>query len=117
MNSPKCINILQWNAQSLYAQEDELKHHLCKSQNKVDIICIQESWLKPSKSYNIPGYNSIRCDRLSKSGGGTVIYIHPSHSYHEIKIDSAIECCAVEFKIKSEWITAQTCINVSKTSL
>ena len=79
--------------------------NLCKSQNKVDIICTQESWLKPSQSYNIPGYNSIRCDRLNKSGGGTVIFIDSSRSCHEIKIDSAIECCVVELKVKSEWIT------------
>ena len=41
--------------------------------NLPDVICIQESWLKPSHSDNdvkINGYSIVRCDRPDRGGGG-----------------------------------------------
>ena len=71
------VIILQWNSQSIIAHGNELKNALNDWDKKPDIICIQETWLKEGKTYNLPGYNIYRCDRKSASknyGGGCAIY-------------------------------------------
>ena len=46
---------------------------------KPDLICIQETWLKEEKTYNLPGYDIYRHDRKittsKKCGGGCAIFI------------------------------------------
>ena len=67
------VLILQWNAQSLVAHGNEFKHALNEWNIKPDIICVQETWLKEGKTFNLYGYNMFRNDRdlsSSKSGGG-----------------------------------------------
>ena len=48
--------ILQWNAQSLIAHGNELKHYIYNSQDKPDFICIQETWFKNTISYKLDNY-------------------------------------------------------------
>ena len=55
--------ILQWNARSLIANGQEFKRYIYDLEHKPDIICIQETWLKPHLDFVIKGYNSIRLDR------------------------------------------------------
>ena len=73
-----CI-ILQWNAQSLLAHSKEFKNAINSWTPKPDIICIQQSWLKEGKTYNLPGYDIYRHDRnitkSKKCGGGCAICI------------------------------------------
>jgi len=42
------LNIFHWNCNGLLAHRNELKPHL--SQNVCDVICLQETCLKPSKT-------------------------------------------------------------------
>lgn len=43
----RMILILQWNARSLVANGLEFKSVINEMEVKPDLICIQESWLKP----------------------------------------------------------------------
>ena len=67
------FNILQWNARSLTANRQELKKFVAEFKDKPDIICVQETWLKPCLDFVVPGYESLREDRQSRSGGGGVV--------------------------------------------
>ena len=72
------VFILQWNAQSLIAHGNEFKHALNVWEIKPDIICVQETWLKEGKTFNLIGYDMYRNDRKVSSnktlGGGCVIF-------------------------------------------
>ncbi len=58
--------ILQWNAQSLIANGQEFKKYINDLTIKPDIICIQETWLKPHLDFILKEYNSVRSDRGKK---------------------------------------------------
>lgn len=64
------------NCQSLVAHLDEFR--LFFNANHYHIICISETWLRPSITndfLSLPGYTLIRCDRIGKTGGGVAMYI------------------------------------------
>ena len=67
------VLILQWNANSVKAHGHELKNTINEWTNKPDILCIQETWLQPEKSFFLSGYDFHRKDRIyqeHKTGGG-----------------------------------------------
>ena len=68
------ISVLQWNANGLLAKQNELKQHVAK--NEYDVICIQETFLKPDKVFDISGYESIRKDRETAKGGLLILLRH-----------------------------------------
>jgi ribonuclease HI len=76
--------ILQWNAQSLLAHGHELKNYINQTPHQPDIICIQESWLKPSLTFKIAGYELIRKDRTNGIKGGVCIFIKECLTYKNI---------------------------------
>ena len=51
------ITALQWNAGGLRARSTELPHFI--SSHSVDLICIQESNLNSSSSFQIPGFSAL----------------------------------------------------------
>ncbi|GFX63094.1 RNA-directed DNA polymerase from mobile element jockey [Trichonephila clavipes] len=51
-----------------------------------DIIALQETFLQPCHSFNIPNYTIYRNDRLTHRGGGTAILIKNSIAHHSIHI-------------------------------
>lgn len=55
--------VLQWNARSLIKNGLELKKFVDKLEIEPELICIQETWLKPSLDFVIPGYECLRLDR------------------------------------------------------
>lgn len=70
------ITILQWNARSLIANGQEFKHYsIANGDFSPDIICIQETWLKPQLNFCINRYESVRKDRPIGNGGGTATFI------------------------------------------
>jgi len=60
--------ILQWNVRSLIANRQEFKRFVQKLTNKPDIICIQETWLKPNLEFILKGYQNISVDREKDRG-------------------------------------------------
>ena len=49
--------------------------------SQLDIICIQETGLRPEDSFSLPGYNIVRRDILYD--GGVCILIHENLTYIE----------------------------------
>ena len=88
---------LPWNAGGLRARSTELLHFFLS--HPVDLICIQESNLKSSSSFGIPGFSAMRSDcNHSRSGilsgdamkasGGVVIFIRQGLSLSELSTSS-----------------------------
>lgn len=69
------LTILQWNARSLIANGLEFKKFIDLSDKKPNIICVQETWLKPKLNFVLQGYNIVREDRKSGNGGGVATFI------------------------------------------
>lgn len=67
--------IFQWNARSLIANGLEFKKFIEDEKEKVVVICIQESWLKPHLDFVVCGYVDVRCDRKDGVGGGCITLI------------------------------------------
>lgn len=90
------VIIMQWNARSLIANGQELKHHIQELSVKPNIICIQESWLKPTFDFIIYGYTSVCKDRSSAAGGGVVTFIQQGFNYRAISSNEELEAVTVE---------------------
>lgn len=95
------FNIFQWNARSLIANGQEFKKVIKDSNEKPDIICIQESWLRPHLKFGLVGYNSIRRDRENNQGGGCITLIKDNLAYRRIKYSGEYECIVVEVYVRN----------------
>ena len=78
----------------------ELKHYIDEIDAKPQIVCIQETWLKDTSVFNIPGYNKeVKC-RKDRQGGGVAIFIQHSLPYERIQnIPNEIEGLTVKVKL------------------
>ena len=94
---PDSLRVLQWNAGGLRARSTELLHFL--SSHPVDLICIQESNLNSSFSFQIHGFSALRSGRThSRSGilssdtthasGGIAIFVRQGLSFSELSTSS-----------------------------
>lgn len=89
------LSILQWNARSLIANGQEFKRYIHDLQKTPDVICIQETWLKPHLDFILKGYNNIRCDREKGRGGGCITFIKSNIPYRHINSKDH-ECVVTE---------------------
>ena len=87
--------ILQWNARSLIANGQELKKVVDIGEDKPDLICIQETWLKPCLDFVIPGYDSVREDLKEGTGGGCATFVKAGVQYQRVALSTTLECVAV----------------------
>jgi len=88
--------LLQWNARSLVSNGQEFKKYIDKLEEKPDVICIHETWLKSQLDFFIKGYNAIRRDRESGRGGGVMTFIQNGMSYKVIRINTEHESITVK---------------------
>ena len=88
--------ILQWNARSLIANGQEFRQFIYSQQEKPDILCLQESWLKPNLDLIIKGYVSVRRDREEGTGGGCVTFVKEGIPYRVIDIGVEMESIIIE---------------------
>lgn len=70
------LNVAYYNCNSLAAQKCELEHFLF--QRNIDVLLLNETFLKPSHRFRLANYKSFRSDRISGRGGGTAILIKTS---------------------------------------
>jgi len=75
------LNILQWNVQSFTTKKAELSNYLLS--NNIHVAILQETWLKPGETQNIPSYSISRVDR-NDGYGGIAILIHNTLSWKPI---------------------------------
>lgn len=78
------------------ANGQELKGFINYTDDKPDIICIQETWLKYSLDFVIKGYTSVRRDRGEGNSGGCDTFVKRGVQYRELKKESDLEYIIIE---------------------
>lgn len=80
------LTLASWNADGLEKKGYELRCFL--SDHDIDILLIQETFLKPSHKFKIPNYLLYRDDRLGRQKGGTAIAIKKNINHYHLAIDN-----------------------------
>lgn len=70
------VFIVSWNTNSVYPKRHELLQFV--ADNDVDILLLQETFLRPHTIFNIPNYSVYRNDRTDRGGGGTAVVVKNS---------------------------------------
>lgn len=65
------LTIATWNARNIKSQKDEVIQFL--QEHSIDILLVQETFLKPSDRFKLPNFRVHRLDRLNGPGGGLAI--------------------------------------------
>ena len=93
---------MQWNACSVRAHFNEFKHYLSSVQSAPDVICINESFLKPCHKFELLNYEVVRKDRIDSMGGGIITLIKSGIAFKVLETPESMECLAVEIKLKNK---------------
>ena len=93
--------ILQWNCNGLMAHSNELKQHILASQGKYDVICFQETFLKPARVFTLPGYSTVRRDRSDGAKGGLLTLIKAGINFTELKNQDDIESLGIKINFEN----------------
>ena len=100
------FTVMQWNCNGLRNHQQELKQHLASENDRnYDIICIQETRLKAEHSFSLPGYQSVRKDRINNKGGGLLTLIRDGISFTINTLNSEIEAINVKIKLINGYIS------------
>ena len=67
------LNITFWNCQGIRSKRKELELYL--NENSIEIIAFNETFLNKKVNFKIQGYDTIRNDRSTGSGGGVAFLI------------------------------------------
>ena len=95
---------MQWNIKRFYAR---LRHiHQAIDALAPDVMCFQETWLKPYNSVKINGFQDVnRSDRIDRQGGGVMILVRHGIPFSTINLKSNLESCAVQLHLPSRSIS------------
>ena len=75
------FSILQWNARSLCSNGQEFKKFVENLDARPNVICVQETWLRPHLDFVLQGYVSVRRDREKGPGGGVAVFVMQGLGY------------------------------------
>ena len=67
------MNIVLWNCQGLRPKRKELQNSLLE--NQIDILALNETFLKPKFKFSLPGYDKYKNYRLVGTNGGIAILV------------------------------------------
>ena len=67
------MNIVFWNCQGLRPKRKELQNYLLE--NQIDILALNETFLKPKFKFHLPGYDIYKNDRLVGTKSGVAIFV------------------------------------------
>ena len=67
------MNIVFWNCQGLRPKQKELQNYLLE--NQIDILALNETFLKSKFKFDLPGHNIYKNDRLVGTQGGVAILV------------------------------------------
>ena len=104
------INILYYNARSLFPKIDELR--LECANRRPDIVCIVESWIDNSVTNGellLSGYQLYRRDR-NRHGGGILIYVNISFSCELVLESSSYDIELLSLSIFSHLFHGKLCV-------
>ena len=84
------LKILHINIQSIDSESKTIQLTHMANIYKIDIISLNETFLKPNKQFNIPGYHTFRSDRIGRRGGGAAICIKSNIFATEIPLNNQL---------------------------
>ncbi|MEE9605315.1 MAG: reverse transcriptase domain-containing protein [Candidatus Scalindua sp.] len=90
------ISIFQWNACGIKGHFSYFYNYIASLENSPDIICIQESFLKPAHSFSLKGYATIRKDRTFSDKGGVMTLVKHSISYSTLVCPGDVEATGIQ---------------------
>ena len=67
------FRLATWNAHSVFNKRPEIETLLYIQ--RLNVLCVAESWLRPEDVWEVPGFTSYRSDRLDGQGGGALILV------------------------------------------
>ncbi len=80
----------------MLANGQEFKGFIKELKKKPEIICIQETWLKPVLDFSTKGYDSVRRDREEDIGGGCIIFVKQGIQYKVLGRGQKLEFIVIE---------------------
>ena len=111
INMPKDLKIINWNCRSIFSNLGEFQEFLDSS--KPHLVGLTETWLKPNKSINFKGYDTIRCDRVNGLGGGVAVLISRELTYEVVNLrvfrDGNMDCVGVKVQTMGSPISFLFC--------
>ncbi|GFW90422.1 probable RNA-directed DNA polymerase from transposon X-element [Trichonephila clavipes] len=110
------FKIISWNADGLQNKMDELTSYI--ADEDLDVVALQETFLRPSDDLNLANYSTHRCDRLTHRGGGTAVLVKKSIPHHGIKINtSTVESTTIVIESQPNNITICSLYNPPRSSV
>ena len=67
------MNTVLWNCQGIRPKRKELQSYLLE--NQIDILALNETFLKPQYKFHLRGYEIYKNDRLAGTKGGVAILV------------------------------------------
>ena len=67
------MNIVFWKCEGLWPKRKQLHNYLLE--NQIDILALNETFLKPKFKFHLPGYDIFKNDRLVDTKGGVAILV------------------------------------------
>ena len=74
------MNILSWNSQGLRPKRKGLQNYLLE--NQIDILALNETFLKPKFKFHLPGFDIYKNDRLVGTKCGVAILVKKKASLY-----------------------------------
>ena len=71
------MNIVFLNCQDLRPKQKELQNYL--SENQIDILALNQTFLKPKHKFHLPGYDIYKNERLVGIKGDIAILVKKRH--------------------------------------
>ena len=93
------LSILHLNCQSIKNESKILQLNHLTSKYNSNLICLNETFLKPIDAFNLENFNIHRKDRINKKGGGVILGIKKDIESKNIKIPFDVEAVGAEITI------------------
>ena len=89
-------SILQWNCNGLSRHYEELK--VLITENKINIICLQETHLRPNSTFNLHHFTSYHTNHINndKACGGVAIFVSDDFISTPIQLNTRLQAVAVK---------------------
>ncbi len=90
------VLLLQWHARSLVVNSQELKKCINQLPSVLEVVCVQETWLKPNLDFRIINYTAVWSDKEEEIGGGCATFIKENMPFRVVSKGKDEEYIVVE---------------------
>ena len=102
------LNIMFWNCQGIRPKRKELELYL--TENSIDIIALNETFLNKKYTFKVPGYDTIRKDRSTGVRGGVAflvkhgLVVNKEYRNEDFNIITENEALAINLELSNNQI-------------